>query len=243
FYGGGCNNTINKTITIINCTGPSVIAIGNSVCQGSCATVTSSGTGGTGPYTYSWSTGETSQNINPCPITTTTYTVTIRDAGGNTSTSTAIVTTNPAVTLTTTVTGTTCSDAANGSALAIAGSGTPGYVYTWSKGVSGSTASGLGPGIYTVTVTDSKGCVATSTAEIISPPALFGQFVKGTANCTNCGCKEWLMVNASGGTSPYSYSWPDGYVNRYKNQLCPGAYMVNVKDKNGCTVNVNLTAP
>lgn len=54
FYGGGCNNTINKTITIINCTGPSVIAIGNSVCQGSCATVTSSGTGGTGPYTYSW---------------------------------------------------------------------------------------------------------------------------------------------------------------------------------------------
>lgn len=72
---------------------------------------------------------------------------------------------------------------------------------------------------------------------------LTAQFVKGTADCTGCSCKEWIMINATGGTSPYSYAWPDGYTNRYKNQLCPGNYTVNIKDKNGCSVNINLTAP
>ncbi|MBI2270999.1 MAG: SBBP repeat-containing protein [Bacteroidetes bacterium] len=72
---------------------------------------------------------------------------------------------------------------------------------------------------------------------------LEGQFTKGTASCTGCGCKEWILVNATGGTSPYTYLWPDGYTNRYKNQLCPGTYIINIKDKNGCSVNLNLTAP
>lgn len=72
---------------------------------------------------------------------------------------------------------------------------------------------------------------------------LVGQFTKGTASCTGCGCKQWIMVTATGGTSPYSYSWPDGYVNRYKNKLCPGTYIVNIKDKNGCSINVNLSTP
>lgn len=72
---------------------------------------------------------------------------------------------------------------------------------------------------------------------------LTAQFVKGTADCTGCSCKEWIMINSTGGTSPYSYSWPDGYTNRYRNRLCPGAYSVNIKDKNGCSINLNLIAP
>ncbi|MBI2268975.1 MAG: SBBP repeat-containing protein [Bacteroidetes bacterium] len=72
---------------------------------------------------------------------------------------------------------------------------------------------------------------------------LTGQFTKGTASCTGCGCKEWILVNATSGTSPYTYLWPDGYTNRYKNQLCPGTYIINIKDKNGCSINVNISAP
>ncbi|MBI2269337.1 MAG: hypothetical protein HYU69_03165 [Bacteroidetes bacterium] len=68
-------------------------------------------------------------------------------------------------------------------------------------------------------------------------------FTKGTANCVNCGCKEWLMVTGKDGTEPYSYQWPDGYNKRYRNGLCPGAYNVKVTDKNGCSVNLNLTSP
>ncbi|MCC6691430.1 MAG: SBBP repeat-containing protein [Bacteroidia bacterium] len=105
------------------------------------------------------------------------------------------------------------------------------------------------PGTFPVSVTIFSKCDTT----VISYPnyisvtncgcTLTAQYTKGTANCSNCGCKEWIMVNATGGTAPYSYTWSDGYVNRYKNGLCPGAYLINVKDKNGCSVNLNVNAP
>ncbi|MBI2271835.1 MAG: SBBP repeat-containing protein [Bacteroidetes bacterium] len=241
----GCSTSITSTVTVIDCAGgPTVTATGSSVCSGTCSNVTSAGSGGTGPYTYNWSNGSTTQNISPCPVSTTTYTVTITDSAGGTSTSTAVATVNPAVTATTVTTNISCSGG-TGAATASGVSGSLPYTYSWSAGVQGSgfQVSGLTAGTYTVTITDSKGCTGTSTATIISPQPLAGQFTKGTANCAGCGCKEWVMVNAAGGTSPYSYSWPDGYVNRYKNQLCPGTHMVNITDKNGCAINVNLTTP
>lgn len=240
---GGCTNKVTNIITVINCNGPTATATGSSVCPGSCAAVTSGGTGGTAPYTYTWSNGATTQNINPCPLTTTTYTVTIKDSGGNTSTSTAIATINPAINVTVTSTNISCNGSTNGSVLANLTGGTSPFVYSWGNGQTSQTITGLASGNYTVTVTDSKGCTATSSSTVISPPPLFGQFTKGSAGCNGCGCKEWIMLNAAGGTSPYSYTWPDGYINRYKNQLCPGTYSINIKDKNGCSVNINLTAP
>ncbi|MBL7892102.1 MAG: hypothetical protein JNL63_05690 [Bacteroidia bacterium] len=245
---GGCNNSKTSTVTVINCSaGPTVTATGSAVCPGSCAAVTSSGSGGSTPYTYSWSNSATTQNINPCPVSTTTYTVTIRDNGGNTSTSTAVVTINPAVSVTTTATNITCNGSVDGAVVANPGTGTSPYTYSWSApvGQTTQTVSGLSAGNYIVTVTDAKGCTGTSVVTISSPAAIGGQFTKGTANCIGCGCKEWVMITGLGGTSPYSYSWSTsgGYNQRYLNQLCPGAYSINITDKNGCSVNVNLTAP
>lgn len=239
----GCSKTVTSTVNVINCTAsPTVTATGTSVCPGTCATVTSSGTGGTAPYTFTWSNGSTSQNINPCPVSTTTYTVTIKDAGGNTSASTAAVTVNPAVTAATTVTDINC-NGGTGSAAVVGGGGTSPYIYTWNIGQTTSTVTGLITGNYVVTITDSKGCTSISTAIITSPPPLIGQFSKGTSICGGCGCKEWIMVNAVGGSGPYNFTWPDGNISRYKNHLCPGVYTVNIADKNGCNVNVSLTAP
>ncbi|MBI2270588.1 MAG: hypothetical protein HYU69_09585 [Bacteroidetes bacterium] len=240
---GGCSATQSTTITVVNCTGPVVTTTGSSVCPGVCATVTSSASSGTSPYTYLWSNSATTQNISPCPVATTTYALTITDAGGATATSTAVVTVHPVVSVTATATNISCNGGANGSAMATTGSGTSPYTYIWSNGQTTSTSTGLGQGGYTVTVTDNKGCTSTSTTAIVSPTALTGQFVKGTANCAGCGCREWIMTTATGGTSPYTYTWPDGYLKRYKNSLCPGAYTVNIVDKNGCSINVNLSAP
>ncbi|MBI2271751.1 MAG: SBBP repeat-containing protein [Bacteroidetes bacterium] len=150
---------------------------------------------------------------------------------------------------------TSCSPC-NGSATINLTCSEPNYSYVWSNGSSTlnntsttNTITGLCPGNYTVTVTSNCNQTQTATATFVitgtpcETCTLTGQFTKGTVNCTNCGCKEWVMITATGGTSPYSYSWPDGYTNRYKNNLCPGAYTINIKDKNGCSINVNLTAP
>ncbi|MBL7891240.1 MAG: SBBP repeat-containing protein, partial [Bacteroidia bacterium] len=128
------------------------------------------------------------------------------------------------------------------------------FNYTWSNGSStlnssnsSNTITGLCVGSYTVTVTSNCNQSQTATFNITGAPCLpcnlTGQYTKGTAACAGCGCKEWILINATGGAGPYSYSWPDGYVSRYKNQLCPGTYTINIKDKNGCSVNVNLSAP
>ncbi|MBI2271738.1 MAG: hypothetical protein HYU69_15465 [Bacteroidetes bacterium] len=242
----GCSASKTDTVKVINCSVPTITATGNSVCPGSCGSVTSSSSGGAGPYTYLWSNGATTQNIAPCPVSTTVYTVTITDSGGATSTATATITINPSVTVTVTAANTSCTESTNGSVSASVASGTAPYTYNWSVSMGTTSAvSGLTAGNYTVTITDSKGCTTTSTAVINSPPPLIGQFAKGTASCASCGCKEWIMVTATGGTSPYSYSWPasGNYSNRYLNQLCPGTYVININDKNGCNVNINLTAP
>ncbi|MBL7891889.1 MAG: SprB repeat-containing protein [Bacteroidia bacterium] len=239
-----CILTDTVTVNVNNCsTSPSVSVSSTSVCSATCTNLSAIGSNGTVPYTYSWSTGATSQSINTCPASTTTYTVKITDSGGATSTTAATVTVNPTVGVTITISAIACNGGSNGSVLANPTSGTSPFVYSWSNNQTTQTITGLSAGNYTLTITDSKGCTSTSTATIISPPALIGQFTKGTASCGGCGCKEWLMVNAAGGTSPYSYSWPDGYISRYKNQLCPGSYLVNIKDKNGCSINVSLTTP
>jgi hypothetical protein len=242
---GTCTNTVTQNITVANCNGPSVTATANSFCVGSCASVTASPLGGALPYIYSWSTGETTQNINPCPVSTTTYTVKVTDAGGFTATAVATATINPAISITATAI-LNCG-VNSGSVTAMITGGSSNYTYSWSNGITTATSSltsnisNLPANTYSVTVTDSKGC-STSSSAVIDPP-FAAEYIKGTASCTGCGCKEWIMLAPSNGRAPYLYSWPGGYDKRYQNKLCPGNYIVKVTDKNGCSVNVVVNAP
>lgn len=127
--------------------------------------------------------------------------------------------------------------------------GTSPYTFNWNTGVTtigtSSTSPNLSANTYSVTVTDNKGCITTSSVKLTDPPLLLGQFTKGTATCNKCDCQEWLLINATGGTAPYTYQWLtfSGYDKRYKNKICPGNYTVNITDKNGCSVDVNITVP
>lgn len=236
----GCTTTSN-----VNITQPSALTSGISIgtinCFGGNTNATATGSGGSPAYTYNW---------NPSGQTTATatglvqggYTVTISDSKGCTNISTVNISQPTAITSGISA-GTINCFGGTTSATATSGGGTPGYIYNWNNSQTTQTVTGLLQGVYTLTVTDSKGCTVSSTVAIISPPALSGHFTKGTASCIGCDCKEWLMITGTGGTSPYTYSWPDGYVNRYKNKLCPGTHLINIRDKNGCNVNISVTAP
>lgn len=110
------------------------------------------------------------------------------------------------------------------------------YLYQWSNGSTDSLATNLIAGNYTVTVTDANGCSVTH-AVVINEPAIINITVsKSNVNC-NGGSDGTAAIAASGGTSPYTYSWNTNPVQTapFINNL-PGAfYTATVTDAMGCT--------
>lgn len=122
----------------------------NLVCYNYCmGYVDANPAGGTTPYAYQWSNGETTKKIQS--LCAGTYTVTVTDAVNATKTA-AVTLTQPAELLYTVTVGTNSATATN-----VTGGTTP-YFYRWSDGQTTSTATGLAPGTYYITVSDKKNC-------------------------------------------------------------------------------------
>lgn len=86
-------------------------------------------------------------------------------------------------------------------------------------------------GTFTYTVTDSRGCSATTTITITQPPQLYA-----STNTPSVACgrdSALIIINATGGTPPYS-----GTGNFYRSS---GTYTFTVTDANGCTDTVQIT--
>lgn len=134
-----------------------------------------------------------------------------------------------------------CAGGSNGSATVTAGGGSQNYTYNWSNGKLTPSITGLSAGVYTVTVTDSEGCTATSSATISqlvlsANVNVMPQTIPGVNNGS-------ATVIGAGGTSPYSAKWSNGAMTTTINNLAPGSYTVTLTDAQGCTVvktaNVN----
>ncbi|PSR04913.1 MAG: hypothetical protein BRD50_02495, partial [Bacteroidetes bacterium SW_11_45_7] len=120
---------------------------------GNDGSVSVSASGGVPGYSYNWSTGSNAQN--PTGLSAGTYTVTVTDDCGNTDV--ANTTVNQPSSLTSSVNNTsdvTCHGDGDGSINIGVSGGNGGYNYSWSDGASGQDRSGLGPGNYSVTITD-----------------------------------------------------------------------------------------
>ncbi|MFM2388158.1 MAG: hypothetical protein RL660_2915, partial [Bacteroidota bacterium] len=206
------------------------------------ATVTAAG--GTTAYTYAWTGGGgTAATTSSRPPGT--YTVTVTDAKGCTSTSSVTIT-GPASALAlsaSSVMNVSCFGAANGSITTTTTGGTPAYTYTWTPG--GQTTaniSGVGPGTYNLTVSDSKGCTSTISVNITQPsPGLSASIT--TTHVTCFGAANGIATaSAAGGTSPYGYIWsPSGGTAATTTPLAPGSFTVTVTDANGCTTTSSTT--
>lgn len=229
----GCTNTFSGTITQ-----PTAITFTASSTAASCgnndgtATVTSSG--GTGAHTYLWSpsggTAATATNLNAGA-----YTCLITDANGCTQTASVTVANSGAPTASiTSTTNNLCFGLTNGSATVSASGGTGPLSYLWSSGGTGVTESNLAAGTYTVTVTDSVGCVTTQTVQVTEPPQLASTMTSTDVACFG-GNTGSASVNVTGGVATYTYSWSSGGSGSTESNLTAGNYTVNVTDANGCT--------
>jgi len=130
----------------------------------------------------------------------------------------------------------------------------PGQVYSWtgpnSYKFAGSNpeianVSAINSGIYYLTVTNSEGCIATTSLNI----TVFPIPIAGASGNPNPICVgRTLTLNATGGTT-YSWSGPAGFISNLQSPIINnmqlnqgGVYTVTVSNAGGCTdiANVNV---
>lgn len=151
---------------------PSGTAIVNVSCNGGYdGSFVPSFTGGTPPYSYSgtcykWDgTSWMMLNCGTCNLAAGYYKSTATDAVGATLDFFATITEPAAITPTLSVVNdnSTC----NGSLIVATSGGTPSYTYSWMPGgFTNDTISNLCPNTYSLTINDSKGCIATETVVV-----------------------------------------------------------------------------
>ena len=247
--GNNCTTTVAVTITQ-----PAVLALTtsstNATCTAANGTATVTASGGTTNYNYLWTPGG-AITATASSITAGNYSVLVTDANGCTQTANVSVGANPGASATiSSSTNVTCIGANNGTATVSMGAGSiPPFTYAWSPSPGGgqgtSTATGLAPGIYNVTVTDGYGCVGTTSVTITEPTQLSFSFVTTPVSCFG-GSNGTATINPSGGSSVYTYLWtPGGYITQTITNLTAGTYTCVFTDVNGCskTATTTITEP
>jgi hypothetical protein len=186
--------------------------------------------GGVAPYTYAWSNGGNTAQISN--LTSGTYTVTVTDSRGcTTATSTFVDFFNEGVWVGDMITPIPCFGANNGMITAMPMTGTAPFTYLWNTGATTMKIQNLGPGTYTVTVTDANGCFGVHTVNLTQPTALATVTSSTGATCLNNGT---ATITPSGGTPPYTVQWSTGSNQFTITGLAPGTYSATVTDANGC---------
>jgi PKD repeat protein len=243
-----------------------IISGTTAICQGNSATLTVTLTG-TAPYTFTYTDGITPVTVTNHP--TAVYTASVSPVAdksytlvsltdGNSCTGvisgSADITVNIPPVLTLTPTNLTCYNDNTGSVnLGVVGNAPFGYSWTGPDLFTANTEdiSGLKAGIYTVVVTDTKGCTRTGNVTVNQPPQLTASAaITSSYNGANISCfgasDAVITVTAAGGTGAKTYQIIEqpanvtGAASGVFTGVGPGTVTVKVTDASGCTVN---TAP
>lgn len=202
--------------------------------------IQSMGNSGVGAYTYQWDVAAGSQTTATATgLSAGTYTLTVTDSIGCSTVATLTLLDPPTMSLTSTSTDLTCNGGNNGSAIATAIGGVPGYTYLWSNGQMSNQLMNAPAGTYTVSVTDANGCELTNTVTLTEPTTAVSASVTDNGNGT-------ATASVSGGLAPYTYQWDPSTGNQttaMATGLTPGnIYYVVVTDANGCSEVVSFRA-
>lgn len=187
------------------------------------------------------------------------YTVTVQDDNGCTQVSNTVnVPQPPVLTIFASVTSSyngakiSCAGANDAQVTGIANGGNGGYSYVLIQdpgnltGVTDGSFENLGPGNYSIRVTDAGGCQATSALVNVTEPApvTASGFVSGAISCFG-GNDGQITISANGGTGAYTFTQiaPPGPSNGSGifSGLSQGTYDFQVRDLNNCSVVTQVT--
>ena len=227
--------TASLTLTPSNV--PLSVAITNTLnvkCNGgSTGTATVTASGGTTPYSYSWNNGQTNQTATGLAVGT--YTVTVN----GTATATVTITQPPALATSMNATSSSTCSASDGSVTATVSGGASPYTYSWSNGHTTAAITGLAAGSYTLTVTDANLCTLATVATVGCLGSTLAVTITNTVN-VKCfgGNTGTAKATATGGTTPYTYSWSNGQTTQIATGLLIGTYTVTVNGAATATVSI-----
>ncbi len=191
--------------------------------------------GGSGSYTYLWNTGATTSTISG--LNSGTYSVVVTDSYGCITNCSVYIAGSSSPTCSIMGTDASCGFS-NGSASVAVTGGFPPYAYLWNTGETSSSIINKASGVYSVVITDSKGC-HTNCSVNIAPSSSPSCTIWGTD--TSCGLNNGsATVFGIGGSGSYSYLWNTGAISSTINNLSAGFYSVVVTDSNGCTSSCNI---
>ncbi|HYG51213.1 MAG TPA: gliding motility-associated C-terminal domain-containing protein [Flavobacteriales bacterium] len=239
----GISDTVSITITepaplTLNLTPVDLLCAGD--CNGTISAVAG---GGVSPYSYAWNTLPAQTTSTASALCAGTYTCTVTDDNGCVITDSATVYQPAALSLAESFT--PCSNnMSNATATVIPSGGTAPYTYSWNTVPvqTTSTATGLGPGTYIATVTDSNGCSDTLSVTIPDCPPYIINVSNVLCNGQNNGSAS---ISIMGGFPPYTYLWSTGATTASISGLVAGSYTCIITDSlgNADTVTVVITQP
>jgi gliding motility-associated-like protein len=196
-----CTNSSTLAVIVNALPTPTAVASPTAICPGFNSTLTASGAA-----SYTWNPGNlVGASVTVSPLATTVYSVNGTSTAGCTSSAITTLTVNPAPTLSTTIVG---SAICSGQSSTLIASGA--QTYSWNPGSLTGIVIVVNPAvttIYTVTGTNTLGCVAQQTqAVFVSPTPTVTTINSATSVCVgNCA-----TLTANGATS---YSWSTGSTN------------------------------
>ena len=246
-----CQTTVN-----VNINEPAALNVDTGSVAAYCGvdqgTVWVNPTNGSAPYTYIWDSAGTvisgADTVNG--LYPGSYHVQVLDNNGCKYVGDVVVSTAPGGTVSiSNSTDVSCFGGADGTATVSASGAFPGFTYLWDAAAGNQTtnpATGLANGAYGVTVTDTFGCVMTTSVTITEPTAVGVTLTAYNKICYN-SCDAYVDAVANGGTASYTFNWndPSSQITPTATGLCPGMVTVIVTDSKGCTVSdsVLITNP
>jgi hypothetical protein len=109
------------------------------------------------------------------------------------------------------------------------------FTYLWSTGDTTASITGVGPGTYSVFITDASGENLELITLVTEPTEI--TVIDSIKNTSCSGQPDGAIdLSVTGGSGAYTYLWNNGLSTQDISALTPGTYTVVVRDSSGCTV-------
>ncbi|MCX6199950.1 MAG: T9SS type A sorting domain-containing protein [Bacteroidetes bacterium] len=207
---------------------------------------------GIAPYYISWGDGtqdssQLSNVLNHVYVTEGVYDILYNDGSGCGSYILDTIFNNGLVVSIGVIQQPTCVGTNIGRLKAYPAQGSPPYFFLWSTGSTADSTSNLSSGNYSLTVTDSTGCMTTTSYYLNDVSSLTANAIGTSASCINSNMGS-AMIYVNGGTPGYTYLWGTAppQTTQVATNIAPGHYGFTVTDAVGCmvanTANIAFTS-